>query len=162
VRLTGRSLTVDRLDPGNGRCTIIVDSCRAPGAVAPRTLDYLTENSIIAARAPARPPRHEYRDAFNLAVARCPEQTIYLFGCSVGENARDDANEGGLFPEALLSRAIAWERERNTANATIRLNAVFYRAAIRTVDGSDGQQFPRIHPNIPAGSYFPFAVYRTV
>lgn len=161
VRLTGGMLTINQLDPGNGRCTIIVDSCRSPGAFAATTEQYLNENAVIAARATLRPQAAEYREAFNLAITRCPEHTAYLFGCSVGQNAIDDPDHGGLFPQALRSRAIAWERERNSHfNATESVHSMFLSAAWRVSIATKFHQAPRFHRTVDEGFQFPFAVYR--
>ena len=161
LRLEGGTMAARQLDPGNGRCTIVVDSCRTPGIIVENLQQLLTENRRVAAREPARPGRQEYRDAFDAAVGRCPEQTVYLFGCTIGETAKDDANLGGLFPRTLITRAIAWERNRTGENATFKVNSVLYKAAMLVALDSALDQIPRLTRDVPYGLYFPFAVYRS-
>jgi Caspase domain len=161
IRLDGGTMSARDLDPGNGKSTIVVDSCRTQGNIVKSVFEYLIENRRVSARAPARPDLEEYREAFDYAVVRCPEQTTYLFGCSIGQSAKDDPNLGGLFPRTLLSRAIAWERNQNSRNGILNVHSVLARAAMLVALDSDLEQIPRIQRDgVVVGRHFPFAIVR--
>lgn len=157
VRFSSGRMEARALNPGNPRCTVIVDACREITHMTKEAADFITEHTRIATRLP---DRTDYRRVFDEVVARCPEQTVYMFGCSIGEVAQDDEKLGGLFPRTILSKAIDWEDRYEGANTPLKVSDVFFRASITVAANS--KQTPRFHRTAKEGSrQFPFVIHLT-
>jgi hypothetical protein len=150
----GQTMRPRDLDPGNGKCTILIDACRQLVHVSVDWRDYVIENRRVASRVANR---EDYRLAFDNAVDNAPDQTVYMFSCAIGQNAADGGSRGGVFTRGLVSQAIEWDRNGGRVQLTQRSLQAFLRARAAAQLTSD--QEPQIHRTINQGFYLPFAVY---
>ena len=95
------------------------------------------------------------------AVERCPQSTVKMLSCSLGEVSYDTGS-GGRYNSSLFDCVADWvEGERSRPSYTtgvLSIAAVHDCAAEATKKKSGGQQNPDIEKP-KTGPYFPFAVF---
>lgn len=141
------------LRPRSARTLMVFDSCRCVSESILRK--EAAERRVIISEDIVR---RDYRDFFEQQVLRTERGVITLFGCGIGEEARDWYSEtmpGGLYTLALLKGARSWyarAASRQVLNVVQAHNDVKSDVTLRN---------PEQHPEVRHGrrlGVFPLAI----
>jgi hypothetical protein len=142
---------VRQINPGNPRCTFIIDACR--GLVTPEALPVAIAMSISKAVS----DRQAYRDLFDAAIEQAEKGIIRVFSCSIDEAAGESAISGGYYTTALMDCCTDWHRSHDSGKRYYYpINSAHDCASSRTTERNKQQ-----HPQYNGGrrnKHFPLAV----
>ncbi|MFA8017733.1 caspase family protein [Bremerella cremea] len=146
-------LAAHRLNPGNDKCTILIDACR--NVVPERVTEQYARSAMLKFALNSGKTGH--RRIFDLAVAKCEIGPVFLYSCNLNESAGENDN-GGFFSTFMVSEAENWfERCNDSGNVYLSMRSAFNRASPATT-----RRQPQQHPQYEEGrrqNSFPFAVY---
>jgi hypothetical protein len=156
VDIADGDIRVKDLNPHNGKCLIIVDSCRAVAALPKPTVEFLTENTRVAARELGG---QAYRTAFDQAVNSCLPQVTYMFACDIDQSSFGNRTHDGLFTRTLIASAVGWEKEQEFENTFLTVKQAFdlTRLRVRHTPTST-HQTPQFHRYNSIGRHLPFCI----
>lgn len=97
---------VASINPGNPRCTFVIDACRQ--LILEKSL-----TEVIAAKEMSRiaayQDRQAYRRLFDATVAQGEKGIIRMFSCDIDEAAGESRLSGGYYTEALMKCCRDWD-----------------------------------------------------
>jgi caspase domain-containing protein len=143
-------ISAKRLNPGNARCTILIDACRGvtveiEATLLERRVKAMTQLALNLTREAARAK-------FDDLVARSERGAIYIYSCCVDESA-GDSKQGGLFTIGLVRAGELWKPKKGKYVSVMN--------AFRSAERFTNEENPQQNPVIEAGRrirYFPFAI----
>lgn len=144
---------VTSVNPGNPRCTFVVDSCR--GIVREEEIPRKAE-AVVLMEKQARDVG-AYRQLFEAAVEQAERGTIRLYSCDLGESAGESSRSGGYFSTYLVDCSEAWYRGTEQGKR-------YYYPVSRACDCAAKEttkREPQQHPQYEGGrrtNHFPLAV----
>lgn len=145
---------VASMNPGNPRCSFVVDSCR--GLVVDEEIVEEAVAVHLGVRKEAA-SNYEYRRLFDDAVQHCEKGIAHLYACDIGENADESRRSGGYFSRYLVDCATEWHRQVDPGNRQYYpLDQAHSCASGRTT-----RRRPQQHPQYEGGRrrhHFPIAV----
>lgn len=152
---TGEEINLDDICPPTSKKSIVsCDACREVHVHYQRFTEaragYMTKMVTTGLT------RAQYRAAFEQQISLCKAGTFKMYSCSPGECAGEDALNGGLFTDALVSRAADWFNGSKTVEV-LSIDRGFQNAA-STVKSTNSKQTPIGGPSDRTSMPFPFAV----
>jgi hypothetical protein len=156
ICLTERDeVRVREVNPGNARCTFVIDACRQLV-----TDEELLERSIIAAmmvKSFALADRQRYRDLFDRAMQNGERGMIRLYSCDIDEAAGESRRSGGYYTSALIGCSVEWQENAAAGHAYYYPTDRAHNCATQRVS----MRFPQQHAQYEGGrrnNHFPLAV----
>lgn len=147
------SIPVWEINPGNDRCTFVIDSCRNLEVEEGLVDRVLAEETFAKTAA----DKSEYRRIFDLAVAQADKGIIRLYSCGIDESAAESKLRGGLFTSSLIECANEWHQRASVGQSLYySTEKAFECASVRTTTRTP-QQKPDYEPG-RRNKHFPFGV----
>jgi hypothetical protein len=147
-------IAVVSINPGNPRCTFVIDSCR--GVVREEELLHEAAEAKSLMKKEAS-DKFEYRKIFDSAVQQGERGVIRLFSCDLDEAAGESKRSGGYFSRFLVDCCEDWYRETEHGKSFYYpINYAHNKAAKITTSKN-----PQQHPQYEGGrrrKHFPLAV----
>ena len=154
ICLTGSDeIPVASVNPGNPRCTFVVDSCRGVVREEDLSVPKIAMESLMQKTASSR---DAYRRTFDQAIQQCERGVIRLYSCDLEESAHESSRSGGYFSTFLMACCDNWH-DRTSERSYYPMDLAHRCAAGRTTG-----KVPQQHPQYEGGrrrKHFPLAVY---
>ena len=148
---TGEEVDLSEITPKAKKGIVCCDACREVHIMKEKHFRF-AEGMIKMST--AAPNRASYRQMFETAVTAAGEGIYTMYSCSPNECAGDDALNGGVFTDALLSSASDWFS--GSKRGILTINAAFETAA--RIVGTGGKQTPMATASIRSGNAPPFGI----
>jgi hypothetical protein len=152
----GKEIDSMELRTGPSKQTLVLDCCRkiAQEQVQKRLVEAMDRKALVLNRG-------DCRKYYDIQIERCPTGIAVMWGCSVGETAGDDPQNGGYYSSGLLECAIDWAKNSsvNPSTSVARLSIVeSHDTAVASVrQRTGGRQNPSMEKP-RSEPYFPFAI----
>lgn len=145
---------VNQVNPGNPRCTFVVDSCRGIF-----TDEALVRRTVVAMELMEKESQDVsvYRELFDAAVQQAEAGIVRLYSCAPSEAAGESSQSGGYFSRFLVECCDDWHRRA-------QLGGRLYYGADTAFDCASARttaRLPQQHPQYEAGRrlrHFPLGV----
>ena len=148
-------IPVSRVNAGNPRSTLVVDTCRKVVLVKSAALTFMSANEALLNRALGN--RDSYRKCFDDALQLGEKGIIRMFSCDLDEAAGESENTGGFYSSALVQCCVDWHNRAAAGKRQYYSTWNAHECAAAKTTLREMQQ----HPKYAAGrrlTHFPMAV----
>lgn len=135
-------IPVTEINPGNPRCTVVVDSCREVVFEKMARVESFRE-SLIALNADRSDLRLRYRAVFDAAVMQAGSGVIRMFACNIDETADESASSGGLYTRSLIDCCSEWHDRTASGQPFYYPTLEAHQCATQKTTGRQPQQAPQ-------------------